>query len=443
MYFVGSVTHYGKHFVFGFTAQSETIFYSGYNEISISAQFDAYVSIFLHKSRTQVLKNQIKQFIKAGNVLKYKITPSIRMHSTRVGNHGVLVTATANVSVSCLNQGRYSADSYLALPTNALGMKYVVASYANTTLAVISPQDDTIVYLIPNIKGILRYNGSSYTKGQKIKIQLNKLETFHLDHHSDLSGTIIEANKPIAVLSGNKCAKIHTRYCDHQIEFLLPVSSWGTTFLVATTAIMNKTGGDIFRVFAYESNTRIRSRKGDRYLKSGEFIEYDLNNELSSFFACSKPCQVIQYTKGYVNKRGKEVDSSMLVVPSVSHFLNTYKVFSSGMQKNLYQHSITVLIKSSERDGLVLNGRKAPGLQWENIDGTRYSWTIIQITSEAAVTHISRIALFGVLVFGESDYQSHGYPAGLNLDGKKSGRYINEHLLPLIDFAREKQHACT
>ncbi len=291
------MTHYGKHFVFGFTAQSETIFYSGYNEISISAQFDAYVSIILHNSRTQDLKNQINQFIKAGNVLKYMITPSIRMHSTRVGNHGVLVTATANVSVSCLNQGRYSADSYLALPTNALGMKYVVASYANTTLGIISPQDDTIVHLIPNIKGILRYNGSSYRKGQKIKIQLNKLETFHLDHHSDLSGTIIEANKPITVLSGNKCAKIHTRYCDHLVEFLLPVRSWGTKFLVASTAIMSKNSGDIFRVFAYENDTRIRTRKGHRYLESGEYREYDLNNELSSFFECSKPCQVIQYTK--------------------------------------------------------------------------------------------------------------------------------------------------
>ncbi len=112
----------------------------------------------------------------------------------------------------------------------------------------------------------------------------------------------------------------------------------------------------------------------------------------------------------------------MLVVPSVGHFLNTYKVFLSGTQKNLYQHSITVLIKSCERDGLVLNGAKAAGVQWENIDGTRYSWTIIQISGETAITHISRSALFGVLVFGESDYQSHGYPAGLNLDGKILGR---------------------
>ena len=355
------------------------------------------------------------------------------MHSTMVDNLGILVTATSDVAVSCLNKARYSADSYLALPTNKLGRKYVVASYAKTTLGIISPQDSTIVYLIPNIKRTIRYKGRSYRKGQKIKIKLNKLETFHLDYRSDLSGIIIEANKLIAVLSGNKCGKINTRYCDHLVEFLLPVSKWGTEFLVATTATISKNRGDIFRVFAYENNTRIRSRKRDRYLKSGEFMEYDLNNELSSFFECSKPCQVIQYTKGYVNKRGKEVDSSMLVVPSISHFLNSYKVILSGAEKNWYQHSMTVIIKSSERDGLVLNGRKAAGLQWESIDRTRYSWTIIQISRETAVTHISRNALFGVLVFGERDFESHGYPAGLDLDGKKSGRYINKYLT-LIDL---------
>ena len=359
------------------------------------------------------------------------------MHSTMVDNLGILVTATSNVAISCLNQARYTADSYLALPTNELGRKYVVASYAKTILGIISPQDNTIVYLLPKINGTFRYNGRSYRKGQKIKIKLNKFETFHLDHRSDLSGTIIEANKPIAVLSGIKCGKINTRYCDHFVEFLLPVTKWGKEFLVATTAIMRKNSGDVFRVFAYENDTRIRSRKGGGHLKSGEFMEYDLNNELSLFFECSKPCQVIQYTKGYINKRGKEVDSSMLVVPSIRHFLNTYKVIFYGMRR--YQYSLTVLLKSSERNGLVLNGRKAAGLQWENIDGTRYSWTIIQISRQTAITHISQNAFFGVLVFGERDFESHGYPAGLYLGGKRLGWYINKYLT-LFDWVREKQH---
>jgi hypothetical protein len=394
------------------------VLYSGYNEILISAPFDTYVNISLHKSRNPLLKDK---YIKAGNVLKYKVSPSIRMHSTVVDTLGISVTATADVAVFCINYRRYTSDSYLALPTNGLGRKYVVASYAKSNVGIISPQDNTIVRIILNTKGTVRYNGRLYTKGQTINIKLNKLGTFHLDHRSDLSGTIVEANKPMAVLSGDKCAKIETRYCDHLVEFLLPVRNWGTKFLVATTGLMNKNAGDIFRVFSYENDTRVRSKHGDRVLKSGDFTEFDLRRELSSFFECSKPCQVVQYTKGYSNKRGKEVDSSMLVVPSINHFLNGYHVFLLGIKNNSYQHSTTILIKASERDGLLVNGKNASGFIWHNIEGTRYSWTIIQISSETAITHSSQNALFGALVFGEADFHSHGYPGGLNFLFNVSG----------------------
>ena len=424
-YFGGSSTHYGREFVLGFTAQARSVFHSGYNEISISSPFDTYINISLHKlkSRNPILKNK---YLKAGNVLKYKISTSMRMHSTMVDNLGISVTATKNVEVSCLNQGRFTADSYLALPKTGLGRKYVVASYKQTSLGIISAQDSTIVYLILNITGFLRHKNRSYKKGEKIKIKLNKLETFHLDENFDLSGTIIEANKPIAVLSGNRCAKINTLYCDHLVEFLLPARHWGNKFVVATTGTSMKSFGDIFRVFAYENATRVRSKDREQILNSGEFKEYDMESQLSSFFECSKPCQVVQYTKGYLNKRGKGVDSSMLIVPSVDKFLNTYKVFLSGLQTNLYQHSITILIKSAEKYGLELNGKKASGIVWRNVEGAEYSWTIIEISNATKVSHVSRNVYFGVLVFGEGDFQSHGYPAGVDFMRSKLGMYFTK-----------------
>lgn len=418
--FTGSATHYGKHFVLGFTAQTESRLRTGYNEILISAPVDTYVTISLHKShRSQpILKNK---YVKAGDVLNYRLSTSTRMHSTMRQNLGISVETSAGVAVSCLNYGRYTADSYLALPVNVLGKTYVVASYAETNVGIISPQDNTTVYIIP--KDTVRYGGRSYRKGENITIKLNKLQSFHLDHDSDLSGTIIRANKPVAVLSGDKCAKINTKYCDHLVEFLLPVESWGRKFVVATTGTMDKNIGDMFRVFAYENDTRVRSKNGDRILKSGQFAEYRFgHNELSSLFECSKPCSVVQYTTGYLNKKRREVDSSMIIVPSVSHYLNSYKIPQSGGQGHLYQHSVTLVIKTSERNGLVLNGMNATQLRWQNVDGTEYSWTIFQISSKTAITHLWQEASFSVLVFGEADFQSHGYPGGFNFLYKKSGR---------------------
>ena len=343
------------------------------------------------------------------------------MHSTMKQNLGILVEASADVAVSCLNQGRYTADSYLALPVNVLGKKYVVASYAKSNVGIIASQDNTTVYIIA--KDIVRYRGRSYRKGENITIKLNKLQSFHLDHRSDLSGTIIRANKPVAVLSGDKCAKTNTKYCDHLVEFLLPFENWGRKFVVATTGKMDKNTGDMFRVFAYESDTRVRSKNGDRMLMSGQFAEYRFGRqELSSLFECSKPCFVIQYTTGYLNKKRREVDSSMIVVPSVNHYLNSYKIPLSGGQRYFYRHSVTLVIKTSERNGLILNGKNATHLRWQNVDGTKYSWTIFQMSSETEITHMSQEASFSVLAFGEADFQSHGYPGGFNFLIKKSGR---------------------
>jgi hypothetical protein len=89
------------------------VLYSGYNEILISAR----------KSRNPLLKDK---YIKAGNVLKYKVSPSITMYSTVVDTLGISVTATADVAVFCLYYRRYTSDSFLALPTSRLGRKYVV-----------------------------------------------------------------------------------------------------------------------------------------------------------------------------------------------------------------------------------------------------------------------------------------------------------------------------
>ena len=402
----------------GFTAQIESFFYSGLNEISIYAFFDTYVNITLHKLRSARLRNK---FIKAGDVFKYEMPRWIRMRSTMVDIKGILVTSTADVAVSCLSQVQFSSDSYLALPMTRLGRKYVVASYAKTTLGIISTEDNTVVRIILNKNGILRHGRKLYRKGKNLVLRLDKLETFHIDHNADLSGTIIEANKAVAVLSGDKCAKVQTRYCDHLIEFLLPVQNWGTEFVVATTGRMNKNAGDIFRVFAYQNNTRVRNKDKYRLLQSGQFTEYDLDDELASFFECSKPCQVVQYIKGYLGTQEKEIDSSLLIVPSINHFLNTYNVHLSGTKKNGFQHSVTLLIKSSEREGLLVNGRNTTSLQWQNIEGTKFSWTIFQISSKCTISHTTRIALFGALVFGEADYRSHGYPGGLNALITRSG----------------------
>ena len=355
--------------------------------------------------------------------MQYKLSTSFRMQGINTGKKGVEVNATEDITVFCLNHVPYTSDGYLALPTNALGTVYVVASYKPHGLAsfgIISVNNETNIRITLNTIGTITYHGISYSKGSSFSITLEKLETFHISHSYDLSGTIITANKPVSVISGDTCADVGAGACDHLAAFLLPAKNWGKEFVVATTGRMNKRVGDIFRVFAYENNTIVRRADRESVLSTGEFTEIDLaGGDLASSINCSKPCQVVQYVKGYRTDIGYYADTSMLVLPSVKQFLSYYHVVL--FTKSAFtRHYITLLIKNCCNNGLIMNGTAMNGLHWETINGTDYTWTVVNVSGFDSVTifHTSPEKSFGLLVFGEGEHVSYGYPGGFTLNGK-------------------------
>ena len=425
-HFTDKSSNYGRHFVLGFTEQHYS---SSDIIISVVAKFNTDVTITAFNSSRPLFTSHIQ----AGKVMEYKLPNVLRMEGTNIQSKGIEVKSTKDITVFCLNHGSTTSDGYLALPTNALGTVYVVASYqarSSSNFGIISGNDETNIRITLNTIGTITYRGISYSKGSSFSITLDKLETFHMSHSYDLSGTIITANKPISVLSGDKCANVGGGACDHLAAFLLPVKNWGKEFVVATTGSMNKGVGDIFRVFAYENNTIVR-RAGREIsdLSSGEFTEIDLGGgDLASSINCSKPCQVVQYVKGYRTGFGYHADPSIIILPSIKQFLSYYHVNFFALS-HYRRHSVTLLIKRSYNDGLVMNGIRMRGLPWETIIGTEYTWTVANVSTFDSVTifHTSPEATFGLLVFGEGNYVSYGYPGGFALTHTSDGKIIFLH----------------
>ena len=395
--------------------------------ISVVAKYNTDVTITALSSSRPLFTSHIQ----AGKVLEYTLPKSLRMAGTNIQSKGIEIKSTKDVTVFCLNHYQYNSDGYLALPTSALGTVYVVASYQarwSSNFGVISANDKTNIRITLNTSGTITYphDGISYSKGSSFSITLDKLETFHISHSHDLSGTIITANKPVSVISGHKCAKVGSGACDHLAAFLLPVKNWGKEFVVATTGSMNKPVGDIFRVFAYENNTIVREDREISVLSSGEFVEIDLaGGHLTSFINCNKPCQVVQYLKGYLTGFGYYADPSMIVLPSIKQFLSYYHVTFFAVS-DYSRHSVTLLIKKSYNNGMIMNGIRMRGLQWDNINGTEYTWTVVDVSTFDNVTifHTSPEATFGLLVFGEGEYISYGYPGGFALTHTSNGKTI-------------------
>ena len=403
-------SNYGSHFILGFTQQHPFFLLSGYNEITIIARFDAKVTV------TSLMKDlHSTTSIKAGKVFTLTVPRSYRMEGTRIEKKGIEIKSTGEIAVIGANYAPASSDAFLALPTTILGKTYVVAtrlnpggiSHNSVNIGIISQRDRTKVTITLKTKGHFSYLNSTYTSGQSFTITLAKLETFHLIHNNDLSGTIIISTYPVAVLSGSPCEPVGAGYCDHLVSFLLPVKKWGKQYILVP-AIDSKRTGDIYRVFASQE-TIVKSRGLAVNLRRGEFLEINLTkNELSSFVSCSKPCQVVQYLKNAV--RNAEFEPSSIILPSMEQFATSYKVVPILKQEQ-FVHGIIIVIEEKNKDTLKINKTSNVKLNWHKVNDTEYAWAIHNISAPTDVESCND-EKFGVIVIGYTLPESYGYPAG-------------------------------
>ena len=418
--FIVYQSNYGRHFVLGFMPQfyDDRYHNSGYNEIAITARFNAVVTV-----SSPMMKDLLNTTsIKAGKVLNFTIPVSFRMNGTQIEKKGIEIKSTAEIAVVGANFESATSDAFLALPTTTLGKTYVVSTRLNTggqsqnlvDIGVISQRDGTIVTITLKTKGYLNYLGSNYTSGQSFTITLAKLETFHLMHHHDLSGTFISSNYPVAVVSGSPCENVGSSACDHLVSFLLPAEKWGKQYILVPTVDCKSTG-DFYRVFGSQE-TMVKSRGLTANLRRGEFLEINLENHtLSSFVSCNKPCQVVQYLKGaYCN--GNAHEPSSIILPSTGQFATNYKAIPI-LKPKITAHYIIIIIEEKNKHALKLNKTVNVKLNWQRVTDTKYVWAIHNIDAPVDVESCNDTK-FGVIVAGYGIHSlSYGYPAGFNFPG--------------------------
>lgn len=117
----------------------------------------------------------------------------------------------------------YIAEASLLLPTNALSTAYVGLGYHHYAaqdgwIVVVALEDATTI---------------TTTAGD---VMLDAFDTWTFNQHLDATGFFVAADRPIAAFSGTKCAvapDFLTPACDHLEEQLVPLASWGTSYVGA------------------------------------------------------------------------------------------------------------------------------------------------------------------------------------------------------------------
>jgi hypothetical protein len=207
------------------------------------------------------------------------------------------ITADRPINVEFFSSGACAGGSYLPITTAGLGKKYVIASYQNNPgelgiqcyyyqpssievsegfFEIIAPSDGTIVTITPNSTTMGGHTGYSSGKGANNQahpytVNLRRGQTYFVksasdDNTDDISNSIIESNKAIAVIAGHENGAIGgvtnrlLEGRDYEVEAMYPYDMWDTTGFVMIPLKDSQPAdasaydgvGDMYRVFTSE-----------------------------------------------------------------------------------------------------------------------------------------------------------------------------------------------
>ena len=290
----------------------------------------------------------------------------------------------------------------------------------------------------------LHFSGGS--RGDK-KFHLQPYESYYLlDEDNDLTGTLIQSDKPVSVISSHNCACIPypTDYicgimdcCSPLSEMMLPTSSGlGRTFVMSSFPTYKF--GFIIRVIASETLTKIhvRSNKGLDIHQvidgPGLFLEFNVTSNTSSVLVtATKPILVVQYPLG-IGANSTVGMSFMIVIPPIDQFASDV-IFPVHKGDDEVQSMVSITSTCNDQQGLKINSVSLFQVK-SSYNMSIDDWCIFHCKVRAAevhtVTHIAGDVRFFVLVYGFllGDYDggmAYGYAAA-------RGRFTPGNVLKLL-----------
>ena len=338
--------------------------------------------------------------------------------------------------------GVASNDASLLLPANAIGREYYVMSWPSGIGAmgfapqtgwftvVATAEGETIVEIdfAANLIDGTEADLIGIDAGETHVFVMQQYEVLNFEAESsfasigDLTGTHIEANRPIVVFGGHEEAVIGEEEpggggpccADHMEQQLFPVGTWGTRY-PAVHSPPRGTEPDVWRVLAARDGTRITTIPSipgldGVTLNAGDFAEADA---VESFeIVATEPVMVAHFLVSQQDYRidATKGDPAMILSVAAEQYRDDYVVLTP---QDYAEDWVTVI--------------RPVGATVE-LDGTALSDGIFTLfgTNEFEFAHVAvepgphtLVAPdeepFGIAMFGYNNAVSYGYPGGLNL----------------------------
>lgn len=347
--------------------------------------------------------------VQANTVAEIEIPVEAQSSLNPVSQYAIQIVADNEVSVYGLNQRQYSTDAFLGLPTDVLGIEYLAMGYRSlgglkSQLQVVGVYDQTEVSITATVD---TDKASAHTP---VSITLNRGDVYRLSAAGEsITGSEVKSSKPVSVLSGSECAYVpyNRPACDHLVEMMPPVSTWGQSFL--TFPLATRLKGDIFKVLASQDGTTVRINGVlVATLSRGENHEQVL--ALGSLIEANYPVLVAQYSTGQAFD-GVISDPFMMLVPPAEQFLDHYAFTILGENVGFENGYVNVITPTESINSLILDGEAVERALFHPIGSSGFSGAQLQLLPGSHV--VSSALPFGISAYGFGSYESYGYPGGM------------------------------
>lgn len=351
---------------------------------------------------------QRTMLVNDGETVTVLVPTSVEMLGTNIFDGTVLIQADKDISVFSFSYKDQTSGATGVLPVHQLGTSYYVVTpvgdMSNTfkEFAVVAHQAPTRVDV--HLTGAVVFKGHVYGAGSKLVVDLSAFQAIQLQSTVDLSGTRVESQELVAVLTGHSCAVKNTG-CDHVVEQLLPVTSWGTTFIVPLLCFQSRF--DMAYIIASQS-TRIEYRFGtnqqSRNVIAGQVFLLDMQPSQPLYISAEVGIQVLFFFSG-VSAGNGIYDPFLINIPPIANYCKAYHV--EGMTH--FNNYAVIVVKTSESSDITLKKKAIGNIQWKPIPGTEYSWGQHSLGTEAIALSLEHPSSpFGLFIFGTSHYNGYG-----------------------------------
>jgi hypothetical protein len=344
--------------------------------------------------------------------------------------------------------GAAVAGASLLIPTSAWDVNYIAAdaykydlASRNPSMNIVAAEDGTTVTLNP-IVAVVGGNGlPSGPADQVVQFTLERGEHAQFSQPEELTGSVIEADKPIGLMAGHSGLRVPVGvpYADHAEQMIPPIRALGHEYV----GVMHKPRGNegaVWRLVGVVDGTTLSYSNdvgGPTTLTQGEVAEFITAD---AFVVSSQdpehPFMLHTYMSGSgwapigVSGHG---DADFVISVPPQQYLSSYVFYTDPS----YPTSNLVIIRAPQ-DGQFwpvdldcygpLDGWQAVGdYEWTRVDLMTGNYEAVGNCS-TGVHQIDSDAPFGLWVWGwgtpaTTEYtqnRSYGYPGGMNI------RIINE-----------------